>query len=163
MMRARHFAHSVYVALKAATRKLVADGFGTQQMAAAATRVGQSEISDYASTAPANSERFMPVDVLLDLVAASGNTALLKFLAERADCLLVPLPVGRGGEVAERTGRTAKEFGDVMVRVGQALSDGEIVENEATEILIEIRELMVELSALAEAVKATQRGERTDG
>lgn len=159
-MKARRLPASVYTGLKAATRAMVRDGFGTQAAAASATRVGQGQISDYCSTAPEQAETFMPVDILADLVAESGETALLKALAESANCLLVPLPVGHtAGLVAERTGRSATEFGQMMERVGTALRDGRIVEREARSILAEIRDVMVELSALAEAVKAATERE----
>lgn len=158
-MKARQFAAEVYVELKATTRRWVSESFGTQASAAAATRVEQSAISDYGSTAPDNAEKFMPIDVLLDLIKAGGNTLLLKSIADRCNCLLVPVPAGTAGDVAMRTGRSAKEFGDVMVRIGEALCDGMIDADEAAKILAEIREVMLELSALAESVNAhTKRG-----
>lgn len=164
-MTARSFAADVYAALKATTKQFIKEGFGHQELAAAATRVEQQAISDYGATSPDKADRFMPVDVMLDLIKASGNTRLLKFIADHCDCLLVPLPTGYAGEVSVRTGRSAKEFGDVMVRVGEALADdGEIDDGEAVSILGEIRELMLELSALAEAVKvAPRRGGEANG
>lgn len=162
-MKARQFAAEVYVELKSTTRRWVLETFGTQTSAAACTRVEQSAISDYGSTAPDNAEKFMPVDVLLDLVKAGGSMPLLKVIADRCNCLLVPIPPGTAGDVAMRTGRSAKEFGDVMVRIGEALCDGAIDPNEAAKILTEIREVMLELSALAESVTARSKREDTDG
>lgn len=154
--RARTFAADVYAGLKAATGLFIKGAFGNQALAAANTRVEQTTLSDYANTTnPAKAEHFMPIDVMLDLMRASGDTSLLKHIADQVDCLLVPLPKGAaGGMLADRTGRSAKEFGDVMVRIGEALRDGQISEAEAVQIAAEIREVLLELSALAEAVKA---------
>lgn len=165
-MKARQFATSVYTALKATTRAFVEASFGTQQLAAAATRVEQPDISDYGNTlSPAKADRFMPIDVLLDLVKASGDTRLLKFMAQQADCLLVPLPRAIGSSaVTERSGRSAHEFGEVMAGVFGALAnDGRITPDEAGPILNDIRELMLELAGLAEAVKAATAVETIDG
>jgi hypothetical protein len=154
--RPRTFAAEIYTGLKSATALFIKRAFGNQALAAANTRVEQTTLSDYANTTnPAKAEHFMPVDILIDLIRASGDTGLLKHIAEQVDCLLVPLPQGvAGGALAERTGRSAKEFGDVMVRIGEAVRDGAISEAEARIIAAEIREAMLELSALAEAVKA---------
>lgn len=157
--KARTFAAEVYAGLKSATALFIKRAFGNQTMAAEHTRVEQGQISEYGNRNEPKS--FMPIDVMLDLIFASGDQAgtrdlsLLRFITEQVDCLLVPLPQGlAGGALAERTGRSAKEFGDVMVRIGDALRDGKISEQEAREVAAEIREVMLELSALAEAVKA---------
>lgn len=154
--RARTFGAEVYAGLKSATALLIKRAFGNQALAAEHTRVRQGALSDYGNTTNRETaDSFMPVDVLLDLTKASGDFGLIKHIAELLDCLLVPLPRGViGGALAERTGNSAKEFGDVMVRIGEALRDGHINEAEARQIATEIREVMLELSALAEAVKA---------
>lgn len=153
--RPRVFGAEVYAALKATTGQFVASAFGHQKVAAGATRVEQQAISSYASTHPDNAEKFMPADVVLDLCKASGNVALLRFMAEQVGCLLVQLPQGVSGDnVTVRSGRTAKEFGEVMSGVLAAVADGTITQAEARPILQNIHELMLELSALAEAVQA---------
>lgn len=159
--RPRVFAAEVYAALKATTAQFVTAAFGHQKVAAAATRVEQQAISNYGSTHPDNAEKFMPADVLLDLARTSGNVSLLRFMAEQVGCLLVQLPQGVAGDsITTRSGRTAKEFGEVMSGVLAAVADGTITEAEARPILQDIHELMLELSALAEAVQAqVQRAE----
>lgn len=162
-MTARRLGAGAYVALKATTGAFVDSAFGHQKVAAGHTRVEQQAISDYCSTAPDKAAKFMPVDVLADLIDASGNTVLLKHLAERAGCLLVQLPHGIGNAVlTDRSGRTAQEFGEVMAGVLAALGDGRITRAEATGILKDIRELMIELAGMAEAVKAAVRDEEDE-
>lgn len=155
-MKARQFPASVYSGLKATLRAMVSESFGGQKVAAAATRVEQGMISDYCSTTDEHAEKHVPADVLLDLVAASGDTRVLRYLAEQANCLLVPLPTGMGGEIGDRMGKSAQEFGDVLVRVSAAMADGVMTGPEADGALREILETMVQLGALAEAVKAAR-------
>ena len=158
-MKARQFSQAIYTGIKSALRDMVRESFGPQKAAAAATRVEQGMISDYCSTSAEHAETHVPVDVLLDLVAVSGDVRVLRYLAEQANCLLTPLPTGARGEIGLRMGRSAKEFGDVMVRIGEAIADGTVTDAEAQAALVEIMEVMIELSALAEAVKAAvQRG-----
>ena len=158
-MKARQFAADVYTGIKSALRDMVRESFGPQKAAAAVTRVEQGTISDYCNTSAEHAETHVPVDVLLDLIRVSGDVRVLRYLAEHVGCILVPLPEGGRGEIGMRMGRSAKEFGDVMVRIGEAISDGKITEAEERVSLAEIMDAVIELSALAEAVKSErQRG-----
>lgn len=160
MAERRPLSAGVYAGLKATTRLFVDRAFGHQKVAAAATRVEQQAISDYGSTLPEKAERFMPIDVLLDLTRASGNTTLLKYLADECGCLLVPLPHGDGhGPLTDHSARTAQEFGEVMAGILSALADRRITPGEAAGVLTNIHELMLELAALAEAVKVATEGD----
>ena len=156
-MKARQFAAEVYTGIKAMLRDMVRESFGVQKAAAAATRVEQGTISDYCNTSAEHAETHVPADVLLDLIKVSGDVRVLRYLAEQVGCILVPLPDGGRGEIGQRMGRSAKEFGDVMVRIGEAISDGKITEAEERVSLAEIMEAVIELSALAEAVKAARQ------
>lgn len=149
----RRLNSQVYSRLKAAFGDLLhANGGGID--AAKRTRLSQPDLSRCQSGNPEHALRFAPCDVVADLEHAAGYPHVTRVLADLADCILVPLPAGAsGGALAERTGRSAKEFGDVMVRIGAALADGRISAAEAAAILTEIREAMLELSALAEAVR----------
>jgi hypothetical protein len=154
-----------YAALKAATRQLVSAAGGGNE-AAKATRVGQQVLSGYGSLAPEHRDRFAPLDVVADLEAECGQPIVTRKLAALNNCLLVQLPTGPGhGAVTERSGRSAHEFGEVMAGVFGALAnDGRITPDEAGPILNDIRELMLELAGLAEAVKAaTEVSEGADG
>lgn len=160
-MTSRRLSARDYLRLKGATADLL-DANGGETDAAGRTRVGQTDLSRYQSRNGDHALRFMPIDVVADLEDAAGTPVVTRVLATMADCLLVPLPKGHGGEVAVKTGRTAKEFGDVMTRVGEALADGEICEAEADGILTELRELMLACAALAESVRAAVVTTKTD-
>jgi hypothetical protein len=162
-MLTRRLPERVYLRLKGAFGDLLhANGGGVD--AAKRTRLQQPDLSRFQSTNPEHALRFAPIDVVADLEQFAGEPYVTRLLAELNNCLLVPLPEGMAeGALAERTGKSAKEFGDVMVRIGEALRDGEISEDEASSILREIREVMLELSALAEAVRAATKREDADG
>lgn len=140
-------------ALKAAQKRLVARNGGQE----ACTLVPGMRLKRHQSFNdfgnPDHPDRHMTVDVVATLERFAG-IEVTRTLAELNNCLLVPLPMGASsGALAEGTGRTAKEIGDVMVKIGEALRDGHVDRGEATAILIEIREAMVSLATLAEAVK----------
>ena len=162
-MLTRRLPERTYLRLKGAFGDLLhANGGGLD--AAQRTRLAQPDLSRFKSTNTEHALRFAPIDVVADLEAAAGAYPVTRVLAELANCILVPLPEGMAeGALAERTGKSAKEFGDVMVRIGLALTDGKITAAEATSILQEIREVMLELSALAQAVRAATEAEDADG
>jgi hypothetical protein len=162
-MLTRRLPERVYLRLKGAFGDLLhANGGGVD--AAKRTRLQQPDLSRFQSTNPDHALRFAPIDVVADLELSVGEPVVTRLLAELNNCLLVPLPEGMlEGALAERTGKSAKEFGDVMVRIGEALRDGEISEDEAASILREIHEVMLELSALAEAVRVATKREDSDG
>lgn len=145
-------------ALKAAQKRLVARNGGQE----ACTLVPGMRLKRHQSFNdfgnPDHPDRHMTVDVVATLERFAG-IEVTRTLAELNNCLLVPLPMGASsGALAEGTGRTAKEIGDVMVKIGEALRDGHVDRSEATAILIEIREAMVSLATLAEAVKREAEG-----
>ncbi len=153
--RARQLPANDYAGLKAATRQLVSAAGGGNE-AAKVTRVSQQVLSGYGSLGAEHAERFAPLDVIADLEAECGQAIVTRKLAELSHCLLVQLPTGCShAAVTERSGRSAHEFGEVMAGVFGALAnDGRITADEAQPILNDIRELMLELAGLAEAVKA---------
>lgn len=139
--------------IKAAQRRLVMASGGQEACAAVpGMRLKRHQsFNDFGNALLA--DRHMPIDVVATLERFGGSMEVTRCLADLNSCLLVPLPHGGGQSVlAEATGRTAKEIGDVMVRIGEALRDGKIDASEGASILAEIHEAMVWLAALAEAV-----------
>lgn len=140
-------------ALKAAQKRLVARNGGQE----ACTMVPGVRIRRHQSFHDFGNadlpDRHMTVDTVATLERFAG-IEVTRTLAELNNCLLVPLPGAPGsGALAEGTGRTVKEVGDVMVKIGEALRDGKVDGAEGRAILVEIREAMVSLAALAEAVR----------
>ncbi len=158
----RRFGAKVYETLKDKTAEFVKRGFGAQKIAAAETRVGQSTISDYGVWSGGGAdEMFMPVDVLADLLSASGDTTLLDHLAAFADCLVVQLPRGEPDELTERTILTSQDYSAMVGEVLASYGDKQLSPAEARAILSKIRTLMLDLASMAETVRSLAReGER---
>lgn len=149
-MNGRQLPQADYLALKGASRELVTKVGGSVH-AQGVTRVRQQAFSEYGSP---DENRFMPIDVVADLEAEVGPV-VTRALAGLSHCLLVPLPQGRGSaRLMEASGAAAEDLGRLMIEIGQALRDGRITTQERDAVLDDIHQLMVDLSALAEAVKA---------
>jgi hypothetical protein len=136
----RQFAPNVYVAMKADFGAWVLARFGYQKVAAGFTRVGQQAISDYCNVSTAD---FVPSDVLVDLMKATGDAGPLRMLAELVGHVVTPLPsVVRSGEPLGRiSGKVMKETGDVLGRYGEMVDTGVLIDVETSRYLHkEIRE-----------------------
>lgn len=161
MIGARYLPQQSYLALKSATRDLVAAVGGTTR-AAGISRLGQSEYSRGGGVGERDIERFLPVDVIADLEAQSGAPVITKVLADLADCLLIPLPRGTGiGGLSQDIGLSAQAFGKLMSDIGAAVADGSIDHRERHALRADIRQLMTALATLDETVRA--RREDDDG
>jgi hypothetical protein len=80
--------------LKAATGRQIAAAGGLEA-AARRTRVGKSELSTYQSVN--HPDRFMPIDVVADLMGAGSPREILEALADLAGCVVVPLDASPAG------------------------------------------------------------------
>src|SRR5690348_7812019 len=79
-VRDRRHGHGVYMALKAFTRTLIEQAGGLEA-AAARTRVGKTQLGEYAAVGEA---AFMPIDVVADLEADIGDAPVSRELAKIA-------------------------------------------------------------------------------
>lgn len=132
-MSERFLSRPQYLSLKAATRALVAAN-GTQQQAAAVTRLDQSDLSRGGSNSLP--DRFLPLDVIADLEAASGEPIITRALAELSGCVLIePALDEEASETLSReVGHSAQRFGELMTNYGQASADAVITPDEARQI-----------------------------
>jgi len=143
----RFLSRPQYVSLKAATRALIAAN-GTQVQAAAVTRLDQSDLSRGGSNAYL--DRFLPLDVIADLEAASGEPLVTHALAELSGCVLIEPPSAETGEAISReVGRSAQRFGELMQHYGLAAADAVIDAGEAKQIEADARAMIRELWGLA--------------
>jgi hypothetical protein len=90
-MGERQFTLDVYRGIKATTRAWLvrAFGHGFQKVAAGYSRATQQSISGYCDRNELG-EGFIAVDVLIDLVKATGSTELLQLLADVCGYRVVP-------------------------------------------------------------------------
>jgi Phage regulatory protein CII (CP76) len=143
----------VYLQLKAAARGLVKKA-GGQESAAAITRAGHQTLSRYGLP---DDPSFMPVDVVADLEADVGAPEITRVLADLAGYLLVAKPPsgGRDPTWIARLSALAKESGEVISALGQALGDGAITPEEIRDqnLRREVREASEVLASIDAALK----------
>lgn len=117
------------LALKSATR-VVLGAHGKGSAAAAACRLNESSLSDCASGADAHAERFLPVDVALQLEITGQSRAITAALAHAHGCALVPVAPRPAGEAVADLERLGTEIGGYVTAQVRAMSDGVLTEAE---------------------------------
>lgn len=137
-----------YLALKASFRDLVeAAGGGTR--AAGHTRTNASLLSRYGAV---QEEMQAPLDVVADLEAQVGDLIVTRALAALHGYVLVPDPAlaATAPDFGRHLGAVAREAGDVISGLGEALADGKVCGNEAQGLLGEVREAQAALAHLGQ-------------
>lgn len=119
-LMARQHAAQGYAGLKTGTRLLTRD-LGGIDAAAACSRVGRTLWSDYASP---HSDRFIPVDVVIDAEAIAGTPYVTAAMARAQGYHLVPLLARPRGELGDALGRISTGVGALFATVAAAFSDG---------------------------------------
>jgi hypothetical protein len=145
LMNNRKMQKKYYLRLKDATKDLF-DMFGSLKAAAEHTRVDHRILSEYQRKE--REERFIPVDVVIDLENEVSEPIVTRIIAEISGHYLPkivkPEPDG-SVNWAWKLGHATKEFGDVQIGMGKALEDDYIDLDEANELLKEIRGAMTKL------------------
>ncbi|CAO4174912.1 phage regulatory CII family protein [Methylorubrum populi] len=146
-MTGRQLPSRDYLGLKAAFRDLVeAAGGGTR--AATRTRGSASLFSRYGAV---QEEMQAPLDVVADLEAETGDLIVTRALAALHGYVLVPNPEGvpSAANFGRHLGVLAREAGDVISGLGEALADdGVVSDREARALLGEVREAQEALAHL---------------
>lgn len=157
-MNCRQLPQTDYLRLKAATRALNKMA-GGHVAAAAVTRVEQQAFSRYG--APQHEGCFMPIDVVADLEAEVGGAPVTRALAALSGLLVIPVPpAGRPGMVGG-LGEIAKEAGEAIARIGEALADdGRVTAEEIRRLALreEVREAMEALAGMDTLLAAIEGG-----
>jgi len=128
----RSLPQSAYLGLKTATRALI-QACGPLKMAAHYTRISSlSNIARFYSTSSDNEDRFIPVDVALDLMSATGDLTLLRTLAAQMGCHIVEAPARSGDAVHDAISQIS-DCGEVISTLAHAISDGKITKREVSD------------------------------
>lgn len=157
----RQHAAQAYGGLKAGTRLLTRD-LGGIDAAAACSRVGRSLISDYANPA---SDRFIPVDVVIDAEAIAGTPHVTAAMARALGYELVPLLARPRGELGEALARISTGVGSLFATVASAFADGALSEQERDALardLDAVARLAAEARCLLAAAGPMQEEGQTD-
>lgn len=139
----RQFAPVEYAAVKTTTQMLV-QSLGGVDAAAGVTRVGRSQLSDYGLL---TSDKFCPVDVLMDMEHVAATPVITSMLARIAGFSLVRiLPARAKNELAALLARIGKDTGDLFATAAHALG-------HKTPTPVERRNLLRELEDLKRAAE----------
>ena len=156
-MSGRQLESHDYGLLKNATRKLVQLAGGLEK-AARKTRVQKSALASYYDP---DSMFFIPIDVVADLEASSGELPVTQALALSRGLYLQQVKREHDSEadnLPERLGEVASDVGEVFRNVGIALArEGQITPKLATECRTAIHDTMSELAALEILVNEKSR------
>ncbi len=146
--------HEEKLKIKAQTKLSIRDCGGQEVAVEASSRLSRHQsFSEFADVS--RMDKFICVDAAIELDRFSGNPRFAKLFAKMNGGMFVPLPAGVSSGCLERAaGKSASEFGDVMVAIGQSLKDGKLDNIEAKAIVKEIHEAVVALASLAENVKS---------
>lgn len=155
MNTGRQLRNDFYLALKAATRRLLKQ-VGGQESGATITRVSHQHLSKCGN--PHIDDVYIPVDVLADLEVDAGAPFVTKVLAQASGYVLVPIPQVEGSGVwVERVGRLSKEAGEAIARICEALADdNDITAKESVHLKLR-KELADVLEAVAEIDTVLER------
>lgn len=126
-------------ALKTAVKQTVAD-LGGLDAAASCTRVGRSQIFDYGSI---GTDKFIPIDVALDLELISGNPRITRALAEAQGYELQPIEGSPTHQLIDCLSRISEENGRLFRDVTLHLKgDGHLARSKVAEVMRDMSELI---------------------
>lgn len=133
--------------LKAATREQVRRSGGPEE-AAQRCRVSAGRLSGYGS--PSEPDRFIPVDVTVDLALESGGAPVLDAMAALLGFVLIPVR-SRGGSPLDRDmARFGAAVGKTFGAYAEAVTDLRVDRSEAERIIHELDEV-IQVAAAARA------------
>lgn len=157
-MSGRLFASAVYAHLKTLTRLLL-DACGGLDGAAATSRLARTHLHRVQDPAEAT---YLPVDVALDLIRASGDVRLLAAMADHCGHLIIPkLPPLDGAAWHVRLAAVGKECADVFAAFAAMAADARHDPAELKKLREEAHAAIQQLSAVVAAVNGELAEEET--
>lgn len=153
---ARPHPESVYSRLKARTRRLV-DMCGGVESAATITRGGFQALSKYGRP---QEGLFCPIDIVADLETDAGDPVITRELAALSGFVLVRVPsTERSPTWLGGIAAVAKEAGEVVGRIGEALADGDVSADDIRTLQLreECRHAIEALAAIDAALAAVNQ------
>ncbi|MDE1904987.1 MAG: hypothetical protein KGH75_00870 [Rhodospirillales bacterium] len=139
--------------LKSAFRVLVR-AVGGVDAAAACSRAGRSLISEYQTF---ESERFPPVDVVLDIEEIAGSPEVTAAMARALGFRLVPAEPRAEGELCAALARIGRDCGEIFAAAAHVLSGGGVSAAERAELVRDLDDLQ---RVAGEALALVEREKR---
>lgn len=129
---------AMYNQIKTAT-KLVLKDLGGADAAETCTRVGRSQLFDYGNI---GMDKFIPVDVALDLERVGGSPHITAALARMQGYMLVQIEVPRErGTLAVLIAEIGRDVGELFATAAGALTHDKLTEAERQDLLRELDNL----------------------
>ena len=139
--------------LKAAFRRL-AKRCGGLEAASMITRVHMARLGRYGTP---HDPDFAGIDVALDLELDAGEPLVTAAMAALNGCILIPIPRATGDtRWLRRLSETARETGEAVAALGEALADGEITADEAPALRAEVADAIRALARVDAALKLVE-------
>lgn len=133
----RRFAPETYFALKTAWKELVAH-LGGLEATASTTRVARSQVAEYGNI---HSERFAPIDVVLDAESVAGAPSVTQMLARAHGFDLVAQgEIPREG-LPSLVARIGRDASGVFADVAHALAGRPLSQAERARLLLDLTDL----------------------
>ncbi|HEX2892277.1 phage regulatory CII family protein [Vineibacter terrae] len=130
--------------MKAAIARLFSQVGGVKRVEVRLPHVRKTQLYGYTDPGDDAEIRFADVAALTQ----QNCDAAAEFLAHLAGGVFLPLPAGGDDEVSRLTGQVARESGEAIAALLDAMSDGKITPAEARRVLGEIDDLMRVLAHL---------------
>lgn len=118
--------------------KLVVRDLGGVEAVASATRATRSLASEYGNV---HSERFVPVDIVLDAELIGGSPHVTAALARTQGFELLPVVARSDGTLAKELARIGRDISDLFTRAANALGGGEIGEADRAGMVRDLDDL----------------------
>lgn len=130
-----------------------------QPIAVIAERVGRVVGTLAKECSLYDDEHVPPLRLVVPLTLASGNDALIRYLAEACGGVFVRVPVGAGvGDVAA-VAAIVQEFGEFLGEVARTTVDGRVTADELARVDHEAHDVMTAMAALVERLRHQLPGE----
>lgn len=152
-MTGRIFVSAQYAALKNAFRRACQQSGGGLRELAGMTRLSAAQLSRFGDL---GSDQWAPLDVVVDLDSLAGEPIITRALAELLGYDLVPA-AGEAFPLASPTHHLAglaRESGDVLARLADALADGRLTKAEAARIEQDLADLDAQVQAARQTFRA---------
>lgn len=142
-------------ALKTAVRLMVQQ-LGGLDAAKSCTRVGTSNLAEYASVH--HPARHAPIDVVLDLELIAGEPHVTAALARLQGYRLEPIAPVNSGDVVSPAQRLVRSTADLAAQLLDALADNTITTGERDALLDVAAQARAAADAVLSALQATRDG-----
>ena len=151
----RRFDEAKYDELRAAL-KLDIEALGGLEAAASCTRVGRSQLSDYTNSL---ADKFVPVDVVLDLESVGGNPRVASCLARALGFELAPVLPRDGSALADELVRIGRDVADLLTHAAHGLKGKELLELDRQAMIQSLDDLRRAAAEAMQLLGAPRPGE----